>query len=106
MPSETNGPDSEAPPASSGIAPPAAVQAAPPGLILGVGSILCGLAGFAVPILGILVAGIGIWLGVVAVRQARRASARSSLICGITGIALSVLSIVFWVCAVLFESYR
>jgi len=106
MSAETNGPDPEVHPVPSGMAPPAAVRPAPPGLIAGVGSIISGVVGFGVPVLGILVACLGIGLGVLAIRQARRASGRSSPICGITGISLSVLSIVFWVCAVLFESYH
>jgi hypothetical protein len=106
MPTDTNSPDPELPPMSSGIAPPSAVRPAPPGMIAGVGSIISGVVGFGVPVLGILVACLGIGLGILAIRQARRARARSSLICGIIGISLSVLSIVFWVCAVLFESYH
>jgi hypothetical protein len=106
MSNETDRPDAEAQSVSSDSAPPAAVQKSQPGLISGIGSILCGLIGFGIPVLGILVAGVGIWLGILAILQARRTAARSSTICGIIGIALSALCIVFWVCAILFESYH
>lgn len=106
MSNEANGPDAEARSLSSGIAPPASVPVSQPGLIAGVGSIICGLIGFGIPVLGILVACVGIWLGVLAILRARRTAARSSMICGIAGISLSVLGIVYWVCVVLFESYH
>ena len=106
MSNETNGPNAEARSVSSGIAPPAAVSTSQPGMIAGIGSIICGLIGFGIPVLGILVACVGIWLGVLAVLRARRTMARSSTICGIAGISLSVLSIVYWVCVILFESYH
>jgi hypothetical protein len=49
---------------------------------------------------------VGIGLGIWGFRQSRAARYNRGTICGITGIAVSVLSIVYWVCVVLFESYR
>ena len=84
--------------------PDAAVQKPLPGLIAGIGSIICGMFGFGVPVLGMVAACIGIWLGIRAIQQGRVGGYMTSVVCGAIGITVSALSIVFWVCAVLFES--
>ena len=77
-----------------------------PGLIAGIGSIVAGVIGFAIPVLGMAVSCAGIWLGIKAIRNGRAARYSTSTTCGIIGASISVLGIVYWVCAVLFESYR
>ena len=76
------------------------------GLIAGIGSIVAGVIGFAIPVLGMAVSCAGIWLGIKAIRNGRAARYSTSTTCGIVGASISVLGIVYWVCAVLFESYR
>jgi hypothetical protein len=88
------------------VPPTEAVQKPLPGLIAGIGSIIGGVFGFAVPVLGVVAACIGIWLGIRAIQQGRMGGYTTSVVCGAIGIAVSALSIVFWVCAVLFESYH
>ena len=85
---------------------PVAVQNQQPGLIVSVCSIVAGVVGFGVPILGMIASCIGIWLGVKGVPQGRAANYTPSTICGVIGISVAGLSIVYWVSAVLFESYR
>jgi hypothetical protein len=95
------------PPAANGVvSTPAAVQHPRPGLIAGVGSIVAGVIGFGVPVLGMIASCVGIWLGVRGFRQGRAANQPPGMICGIIGISISGLSIVYWVSALLFESYR
>jgi hypothetical protein len=77
-----------------------------PGFVVGLCSIAAGLIGFGVPIIGMLASLVGIGLGIWAIRQGRAAHYRPSIICGILGASVAGLSIVFWVCVVLFESYR
>ena len=77
-----------------------------PGLIAGIGSIVAGVIGFSIPVLGMAVSCAGIWLGIKAIRNGRAARYSTSTTCGIIGASISVLGIVYWVCAVLFESYR
>jgi hypothetical protein len=95
---ETNEPDT----ASSA----AVVQKPAPGLMAGICSIVAGVIGFSIPIAGIVVSCAGIWLGVKGIRQGRAENYRPSIICGISGLCIAGLGIVFWVCAILFESYR
>jgi hypothetical protein len=77
-----------------------------PGLIFGVCSIAAGVVGFSVPVLGMVASCVGIWFGIKAMRQSRAADYRPSITCGRIGISLCVLGIIYWICAVLFESYR
>jgi hypothetical protein len=77
-----------------------------PGLIAGIGAIVAGVIGFCIPVLGMAVSCVGIWLGIKAIRDGRAARYPTSTTCGFIGAAISVLGIVFWVCAFLFESYR
>jgi hypothetical protein len=77
-----------------------------PGLVVSLCAIAAGLVGFGIPILGMIASCAGIGLGVWEFRQGRAAGYKPSAICGLIGIAISALSIVFWVCVVLFESYR
>jgi uncharacterized membrane protein HdeD (DUF308 family) len=77
-----------------------------PGLIAGVCSIVAGVTGFSVPVVGMIASCVGIWLGVSGFRRGRSASYRPSIICGIIGALVSILGIAYWVSAVLFESYR
>jgi len=91
----------------AGTPPPyVAVPNQQPGLIAGVCSIIAGAAGFAIPILGMVASCVGIWLGIKAIRQGRGGTYKPSVTCGIVGVSLAVLSIVYWVCVVLFESHR
>ena len=107
MASEANEPELETSGAAEGLVPSApAVQQPLPGLIAGVCSIVAGIVGFSVPVLGMVASCVGIWLGVRAFRAGRSANYRPSAICGGIGIAASILGMVFWVCAVMFESYR
>jgi hypothetical protein len=92
--------------ADGGMPTPAAVQNQQPGLVVSLCSIAAGMVGFGVPVLGVIAACVGIWLGVWGFRQGRAAHYTPSIICGVIGISVSVLSIVFWVCVVLFESYH
>jgi hypothetical protein len=85
---------------------PEAVRNPQPGLVAGLCSIAAGLVGFGVPVLGVMASFAGIALGIWACRQGRAAGYRPGATCGLIGIAASVLGIVFWVCVVLFESYR
>lgn len=85
---------------------PAAISPQQPGLVIGLCSIAAGLIGFGVPVVGMIASLAGIGLGIWAFRQGRRARYRRGLICGLAGMVLSVLSIAFWVCVVLFESYH
>jgi hypothetical protein len=71
-----------------------------------IGSIIAGVIGFSVPVVGMAASCIGIWFGVTGIRQGRTAKYRPSIILGIVGISVDGLSIIFWVCAVLFESYH
>jgi hypothetical protein len=89
-----------------GVTPTGAIQKPLPGLISGIGSMICGVFGFGVPVVGMVAACIGIWLGIRAIRQGRMGDHMTSVVCGAIGITVSALSIVFWVCAVLFESYH
>ena len=99
MPPETDDPDAAAPPAPNDPPPR-------PGLFFAIASIVAGVIGFAIPVVGMAVACIGIWFGIKAIRQARASSDKPGLTCGIVGLSLCLLSIVYWICAVLFESYR
>ena len=98
MRSEENEPDT----VSSGPI----VQQPLPGLIAGICSIVAGVIGFSIPVVGMVASCVGIWLGVKGIRQGRVANYRPSIICGISGLSISGLGIVFWVCVILFESYR
>jgi hypothetical protein len=93
------------PPALSKAPPPAGPNPQP-GLIAGICSIVAGVIGFSIPVLGMLVACAGIWLGAMGIRQSRTMKYTPGMTCGIIGISLSALGIVYWVCAILFESYR
>ena len=86
--------------------PPEPAQTQQPGLIAGICSIVAGAVGFGVPILGMLASCVAIGLGIAAIRQGRRAKHRSSVVCGVVGTVLGPLGIVYWVCVILFESYR
>jgi hypothetical protein len=98
MPSGTNDPNT---------GPPVpAVQQPLPGLIAAICSIVAGVVGFMVPVLGMVASCVGIWLGVRGFRSGRAANYRPSVICASIGTVVSILGMVFWVCAVLFESYR
>jgi len=77
-----------------------------PSLFFAIASIVAGVIGFAIPVAGMAVACIGIWFGIKAIRQARATNDKLGITCGIVGLSLCLLSIVYWVCAVLFESYR
>jgi hypothetical protein len=101
-------PDMDDPHPEPGNVPPipAVGQQAKHGLHAALGSIAAGVVGFCVPVLGMAASCAGIWLGMIAVRRGRAANDRANLVCGIIGTALSALGIVFWVMAVLFESYR
>ena len=77
-----------------------------PGFVVSLCSIAVGLIGFGVPVLGMLASCAGIGLGIWGFRQGRAAHYTPSIACGIIGTSISVLSIVFWVCAILFESYH
>jgi hypothetical protein len=88
------------------MSPPEAIQNPQPGLVIGLCSITAGMVGFGVPVIGMIASLAGIGLGVWAFRQGRAAGYRPASTCGLVGIAVSVLGIVFWVCVVLFESYR
>jgi hypothetical protein len=107
MSPDAHNPDTEMPPAAnSGVTIPVAVQDQRPGLTVSVCSIVAGAVGFGVPILGMIASCAGIWLGVRGFRQGRARNYTPSMICGIIGISLAGLSIVYWVSAILFESYR
>ena len=77
-----------------------------PSLFFAIGSIVAGVIGFGIPVVGMAVACVGIWFGIKAIRQARTTRDKPGLTCGIVGLSLCLLSIVYWVCAVLFESYQ
>jgi len=88
---------------------PAGPEPAPipaPGLIAGIGSIIAGVIGFSMPVLGIAISVAGIAIGVYAIRRGRAGDYSTSVKCGGAGIGMGVLGIVFWVGAILFESYR
>lgn len=75
-------------------------------MIAGIGSIVAGVIGFSIPVAGIVVSCVGIWLGIKGIRQGRAENYRPSIMCGISGLGIAGLGIVFWACAILFESYR
>jgi protein-S-isoprenylcysteine O-methyltransferase Ste14 len=107
MSPDAHNPETEAPRAANGaVTNPAAVQNQQPGLAVGVCSIVAGVVGFSIPVLGMIASCAGIWLGVRGFRQGRAGNYAPSIVCAIIGISLSGLGIVFWVTAVLFESYR
>jgi hypothetical protein len=83
-----------------------AAQKPLPGVIAGIGSIVAGVIGFGIPVVGILASCVGIWLGIKGIRQARAMNYRPSITFGIIGLSIDGLGIVFWVCVVCFESYR
>lgn len=85
---------------------PEAARNPQPGLVAGLCSIAAGLVGFGVPVVGVIASLAGIASGIWGFRQGRAAGYTPGVTCGLIGIAASVLSIVFWVCVVLFESYR
>jgi hypothetical protein len=86
--------------------PAANAPAKQPGFVVSLCSIAAGLVGFGVPVVGMLASLAGIGLGIWGFRQGRAAHFLRSIACGLIGIAVSVGGIVFWVCVVLFESYR
>jgi hypothetical protein len=101
------GPNTGPPQAANGEVPaPVVVLKQQPGLVISLCSIAAGLIGFGVPVLGVLASCVGIGLGIWGVRQGRAAHYTPSIACGIIGTSISVLSIVFWVWAILFESYH
>src|SRR5271170_5525183 len=107
MPPEPNSPDpGTPPPLNAAVATPAAAQIQQPGLVVGLCSIAAGLIGFGVPVLGMIASCAGIWLGVRGFRQGRPMHYTPGIVCGLDGISVSILSMVFWVCAILFESYH
>jgi hypothetical protein len=107
LPPEAHDPHTGASPAANGEDPaPVAVPKPQPGFVVSLCSIAAGLIGFGVPVVGMLASLVGIGLGIWSFRQGRAARYTPSIACGLLGIALSVLSIAFWVCAVLFESYH
>jgi hypothetical protein len=77
-----------------------------PGMFASIGSIVAGVIGFSLPVVGMAASCIGIWFGVVGIWRGRAAKYRPSVVCGIVGIVVDGLGIVFWVCVILFESYR
>jgi hypothetical protein len=85
---------------------PEVVRNPQPGLVISLCSIAAGLVGFGIPVVGVIASLAGIALGIWGFRQGRAAGYRPSATCGLIGIAASALGIVFWVCVVLFESYR
>jgi hypothetical protein len=87
------------PPAANGLV-------AQPGLIVGLCAIALGLIGFSIPVLGTIASCIGIWLGIGGFRHGRSMHYTPGVACGLIGISVSVLSIIYWVCAILFESYH
>jgi hypothetical protein len=95
---EANEPDSKLPPPTA--------QNQQPGMFASIGSIVAGVIGFSLPVVGMAASCIGIWFGVKGIRQGRAAKYRPTIICGIVGISVDGLGIVFWVCAILFESYH
>jgi hypothetical protein len=88
------------------MSPEAHIPRQQPGLVASLCSIAAGLVGFGVPVLGMIASCAGIWLGIRGFRQGRAARYTPGMTCGIAGIAVSVLGIVYWVCAILFESYH
>lgn len=98
MPPEANDPD-------AGMTAPI-VRKPVPGLMASIGSIVAGVIGFSIPVVGTIASCVGIWLGIKGIRQGRVGNHRPSVICGIIGISVDGLGIVFWVCVVLFESYH
>jgi hypothetical protein len=107
MASDANEPDPGTSAAAEGaVASTPAVQQPLPGLVAGIGSIVAGVIGFGIPVLGVVGSCVGIWLGVRGFRAGRTANYRPSVVCSGIGMTASVLGLVFWVCAVLFESYR
>ena len=107
MSPEAHNPETKAPrAANSAVTDPAAVQNQQPGLVISICSIGAGVVGFGIPILGMIASCIGIWLGVRGFRQGRAGNYTPSIICAIIGIFLSGLSIIYWVSAILFESYH
>jgi hypothetical protein len=106
MSSEGRDPDTGTPPVANGVAATPAALRQQPGLVVGLCSIAAGLVGYGVPVLGTLVSCVGIGLGIWGFRQGRAAHYAAGIVCGVIGTATSVLGIVFWVCAILFESYR
>jgi hypothetical protein len=86
--------------------PPPVARNQQPGMFASIGSIVAGVIGFSLPVVGMAASCIGIWFGVQGIRQGRAAKYRPSIICGMIGISVDGLGIVFWVCAVLFESYH
>ena len=90
----TDHPDQKIPPAQK------------PSLFFAIASIVAGVIGFAIPVAGMAVACVGIWFGIKAIRQGRTTHDKPGVTCGIVGLSLCLLSIVYWVCAILFESYR
>jgi hypothetical protein len=104
---EPNDPATRTPPPPHGaIATPAATQNQQPGLVFGLCSIAAGLIGFSVPVLGMIASCAGIWLGVRGFHQGRPTRYIPGVVCGLVGVCLSILGIVLWVCAILFESYH
>jgi hypothetical protein len=107
MPPEVNGPGAETPPTAHGETLSPFVGLKPqPGFVVSLCSIAAGLVGFSVPVLGMIASCAGIWLGIWGFHQGRAARYTPSVACGLVGLILSLLSIVFWVCAILFESYH
>jgi hypothetical protein len=107
MSPEAHNPETGGPPAAnSAVTDPAPAVNQQPGLAAGVCSIVAGVVGFSIPVLGMIASCIGIWLGVRGFQQGRAGNYAPGVICAIIGIFLSGLSIVFWVSAILFESYH
>jgi hypothetical protein len=107
MSPDAHNPKSEAPSAAnSAVTNPAAAQNQQPGLAVGVCSIVAGVVGFSIPVLGMIASCVGIWLGVRGFQQGRAGNYTPGTTCAIIGLFLSGLGIVFWVIVILFESYR
>ena len=86
--------------------PPAAAGTPQPGLLAGILAIAAGLAGFSVPVLGMVASAAGLWLGVVGIRAGRAGGCRAAVTCGAIGLVLSAASFLLWPFAMVFSSYR
>jgi hypothetical protein len=107
VPLEANDPGAGNPPGANGEVPASGTGLKQqPGFVVSLCSIAAGLIGFGVPVIGMIASCAGIGLGIWGFRQGRSAHDAPGSICGIVGVAVSVLGIVFWVCAILFESYH
>ena len=103
MPSDMQSPTPNPQPQPAEYARPGSIQQnLQPGLIGAVCSIVAGVLGFIIPVLGIIGSGVGLWLGIKALKIGQMSKYNPTTICGVIGIAIAGLAIFYWILSIVF----